>query len=1360
MDATSALAMTRTVRQIDTSAATRESPEQRPFADFTNRANVVLLGDPGAGKTHLFKRAADVEGARYLTARAFLNWPAIQLRGSAIYIDALDERRGGRRDRDTVDVLTQKLFQVSPPKVRISCRVADWLGESDLATLRSYFDQNGETAVVLLETLSREDQRAALTSEGAASGAAADFLAEAEHRGLDDLLGNPQNLLMLWRAVQAGAWPRTRAELFAISTDLMLREFDPERARTGFGAYSADELRPVAGAICAVRLISDAYGVILSDQEGTDDVPGYRTLTLFPPELVSAALTRRVFVSTSEPETVDYGHRTTAEYLAAEFLAAQVRGGLPFRRLVSLIATDGHPASELRGLHAWLAIHLPERAEQIIEADPYGVLTYGDPASLSTSSCVCLIRALGRLSKENPWFRSERRQSPTLAALARPDLIGELRAVLRDREAGFGIRSVVIDALWLGTPLPELTTDLADVLARKDASYVERLHALLALIRMEEGGVAAVTEAFRTNIGADVNGIRLRANVLEHLYGAPFDATDVVQLLDDSLQMEEGPITGLFWTLADKLPVSGLASILDDLQVPKHEGGYDKRRSEVGLFYSRALARAWRAAQPDEAGRLLAWLQKHRSLNAALGQSRVSELRAVMRETPEKLVAVAECFIKRLTDDKAPWYALARFREAIFFDLSANDLLEMVLTHLKAADAGSEAQKLMYEVAFSLVYQATQPYAGLIFEGLCIQATATPALQPIFLQWTTVTLPEGYFEGKQNQRISDTDAREKQRLQFDQEADLIRAGTHLGWISHLASIYFGLYSDADATISSRERLAAWIGDARVEVALDGFRATLGRHDVPALADTVKLATEHTHFGWWFGLMAGLDEHWAVQQDLAGLRDDNLQALVVFDATNPTPVLADGAERRLEHPWKVALQRQRPWLLRDAYLAIARARLSTGESYAEGLQELLSEDAFKADRGTILMQILTDFPSPSTFQLGQLLDVATSDRHIHSQLLGLADRVVAKVISVEEQQCDIWLAAAYFLSPARYRDDVERRAHANRAFVFNLRDRGRVALKVLRDAMVPTMDTHAFIAKLVGEAYSDTPYPVGGSTGDMNSWDASEYFRETVNSISSLTSQEATQALLQLAENPALGSYKMHVLYALANQRQRRRDAEHERPSWKTAIRTLQNGPPATVGDLHALAVEQLLELAVRIRWENTDLYKQFWNVDGYGRPDAPRPEEVCRDAVVAMLRPVLLLRDATVEPEGHMAADRRADIAIAMPGRKILCELKRDYHPDVWTAAERQLGRFYVRDPEAKGYGIYGVFWFGHERPQAIPTPPAGKSRPVSADEMQMMLATLVPDNMKNRIAVVVFDVSPPARPSAISRQANPGADE
>ena len=192
-------------------------------------------------------------------------------------------------------------------------------------------------------------------------------------------------------------------------------------------------------------LSADFKAVSLKDQDGTEVIPSYRSLDFLDLERVRAALTRRVFIAGPVPESVDYAHRTTAEYLGASWLAAAVRGGLPFTRVQALIGVDGHPAPELRGLHAWLAVHLPEHSAPIIEADPYGVLTYGDPASLDARSLHdAVLEALGRLSQTDPWFRSGRREAPTIGGLARADMVAPFRTVMRSPDAGFGVRSIVV----------------------------------------------------------------------------------------------------------------------------------------------------------------------------------------------------------------------------------------------------------------------------------------------------------------------------------------------------------------------------------------------------------------------------------------------------------------------------------------------------------------------------------------------------------------------------------------------------------------------------------------------------------------------------------------------------------------------------------------------------------------------------------------------------------------------------------------------------------------------------------------------------------------------------------------------------
>jgi predicted NACHT family NTPase len=1318
-----------------------QDAEPRPFADFGTARDLVLLGDPGAGKTYVFKEAAAAEGSRFIKARAFLAMPASMLTGQALFIDGLDEKRAGRGDRDTVDDLLTKLFEVNPAKVRISCRVADWLGASDLAALQPYFEQHGETPVLLLQSLSRTEQVAILTAQGAGAADADGFLTEATERGLSDFLENPQNLIMLWKAVKAGnEWPATRKDLFEVSTRLLLAEFDEERARSRNGSLSVAELRPVAGAVCAARLISDVEGVSLTDLEGTDDIPGYRSVKFFPPEQVQAALGRRVFDAGQEPEMVDYAHRTTAEFLAAEFLAARVRAGLPFGRVTALMGVDGHPAPELRGLHAWLAVHLSEQADALIEADPYGVLTYGDAASLTPSSCACLVRALDKLSNENPWFRSGNWDSKSIGGLARADMVAEFRAILNNPASGFSVRSVVVDALMLGTIIPEMVPDLASVLARQASPFGERLHALSALLRYGATGETAINDVFANNLAKATND--LRAEIIRALYGRPYGAPDIAALLNDSQVGEEPAGSGLFWNLADAIPEADLPVVLDGI-VPAADDsqGRSRRGWDAGSFYARALVRAWRAPGPFDPARALGWLRKRIAFKGASYESRGRGLREAMRETPERLTQLAEHFLRTVPLDGNEWLSWNRFREGLMFELSTDALLEIAWAELQAATTGSGRRAFLCEVAFGLAYHSSEPHASVVFDQLFALPDTDATLDAVRARATVTNLPTRYFEGRTSQEEVDIEAsREKQRQDFDCDSKQIRSGLHVGWLLHIMRFYFAWYDDLDREGTPRTRVASWFGEERVDSALEGLAATLSRDDLPAFADVVSTVAERQHSDWWYVLAAGLDERIAAGQGLSNLSDDFLQGMLTFDVACPVYEPRDGVEHVMVHPWSKELMGQRSELVREAYLAIARACLAKGHEFADGLHELLTEPAFESSRADIVLELLRDYPNAAQFRLGEMLSAAAKLPVVHGRLVALARTVLAGN-ALAERQRDLWLATAYVLEPAAFENDVRQRAAAHPAFIFDLRDKSGFADRG-QPTQAPPVAMLEFMVRLAGGLFPEASHPPHAWGGNTNAWDAADWVRSLISMVSASSNQAATEALERLRDDSQLASYRPHVLHALANQRQRRRDAEYDRPDWSQTIAALENGSPATVADLHALLVAHLVDLKHRIARTNTDIFKQFWNLDSYSKPDKPRPEEACRDDVVTLMRPSLLPLGITVEPEGHMVADKRADISVAMPSRKVLCELKRDYHPEVWTAIQGQLERFYAHDPDAKGFGVYCVFWFGDKRPYSIPAPPNGMTRPQSAAEMEQLLRDLVPPDMRQRLAVIVIDVS------------------
>jgi len=119
-----------------------------------------------------------------------------------------------------------------------------------------------------------------------------------------------------------------------------------------------------------------------------------------------------------------------------------------------------------------------------------------------------------------------------------------------------------------------------------------------------------------------------------------------------------------------------------------------------------------------------------------------------------------------------------------------------------------------------------------------------------------------------------------------------------------------------------------------------------------------------------------------------------------------------------------------------------------------------------------------------------------------------------------------------------------------------------------------------------------------------------------------------------------------------------------------------------------------------------------------------------------------------VEPEGHMAADKRADIVVFGPNSlKLPVEVKRDTHKELWTAAKNQLERLYTRDPNASGYGVYLIFYFGNGRTGKITPHPDGAVLTDSPEELEKVLNASIPADHRDRITCTVIDVSPPALP-------------
>ncbi len=83
------------------------------FAEFETEDALILLGDPGMGKTTFFKAAAK---ANYTTVRNFLIAPHAAA-GEALFLDALDEYRTLASGQDASAEVAKALCSLKKPQL-------------------------------------------------------------------------------------------------------------------------------------------------------------------------------------------------------------------------------------------------------------------------------------------------------------------------------------------------------------------------------------------------------------------------------------------------------------------------------------------------------------------------------------------------------------------------------------------------------------------------------------------------------------------------------------------------------------------------------------------------------------------------------------------------------------------------------------------------------------------------------------------------------------------------------------------------------------------------------------------------------------------------------------------------------------------------------------------------------------------------------------------------------------------------------------------------------------------------------------------------------------------------------------------
>lgn len=532
------------------------------WSDLLKARCAVVLGEAGTGKSTEFRlRSEELAGGgqpafflpieeldqRGFSAslglvekQRFENW---QLEATGyIFLDSLDESllRGGSFDRALRNLKRDLGHRLDRAKVFVSSRVSDWRADSDLDALRVALDmaepgsahQDKNEPPIMVVTLAplTEGQLVTLADFLHVHNATL-FAREIRNANADAFAERPRDvewLVAYWNIHGALGCLRDLAE-----NNVCEKLKESNLARRQRDAVSPASAREGAAIVAGLLTVSRKAFIALHDEtlnpeRGRDCLDPQKVLPDWTARKVNELLTRAVF------DEATYGrvrlhHRTTQEFLTAEWLLSLLRRELPRSKMHSLVfrfdGEDQFVAPELRGAVAWLCLWDDDVRDMVVASSPEVLMGEGDPGGLSVDIKITLIRSLAKkYGGRNR--RSLRLDNVMLRRFAASELSGTIEQFLDNDHEPEELREILLEVVREGKILGCAKSALRLALDRSISGHL-RAAAILAV-----GAVGATADTARL-VEALISEIEIDQDLAGPLVRALYPARlDVASLLD------------------------------------------------------------------------------------------------------------------------------------------------------------------------------------------------------------------------------------------------------------------------------------------------------------------------------------------------------------------------------------------------------------------------------------------------------------------------------------------------------------------------------------------------------------------------------------------------------------------------------------------------------------------------------------------------------------------------------------------------------------------------------------------------------------------------------------------------------------
>lgn len=1320
---------------------------------LTLAGSKVVLGEPGMGKSEFMSAAGrhfevePIRASRFILSRRA---DRLVIDGKPLLIDGLDEAMA-RRHGDAIDLVLAQLEDIDCPDFVLTCRSREWQARTASNLHQIY---QSPVQIATMEAFDRVEAAEFLTARNPTVDAEL-VLSHLDAHDIADFYANPLTLGLMGKVAQTDRnLPATRAALFERVCELTWPEHDPDRHDLALSQLSASNALSAAGAIMASLLLAGAENLVtLGPIEQEGDILLADVMTL--PRAQAAALIAgtKLFVSAG-PGRVRPIHRVIAEYLGARWLAESSSNPRLRRRVLAHFQDGGAVPASLRGLHAWLAHHSAHMVLEVIRADPFGVLRYGETGNFTETQITALFEALQHLTEDDPYFLSQNWDDRTAAGLMIFPLEAKIKSAITPTDSNTHLRLLLVEGI-VGTPLAEHLADtLEDIIFSEGLWYRERSAATQAL-RPFRSVTWWRQSVQRLHDHASEDSSRLARQIIEDLSCEISD-----ELLVSVLYVELGlsfcrlprNIENDVYTYRDYrklvglLPSIRLAPVLHILtqyasMLTSSIQNYDVDLSDVSEIACSLLVRAIeeRVVTQLDAAKVWDWLgmvaddRHYFKRERTVLQDTLSthdNLRHAIQEYALYTLLVADnAWLKELKLQKRLIGLTQRSTDIIWF---FERLQSADITDPKARQAwidlmqiGVGSHDFYSDVrTASRLFQRDDPQLALIVHQL---------EHPAKHDWEI-------DEERRNSEYDLNQRKEKSKRQksFQNKLTDLRNG-ELSAGPFAAKIYVGMVQEAEKFSSSKERLAHWIGDDLMEHAIAGFEATLFRTDLPSPDDIAMSFVDGQMWNYGYSIIAGLHARNIAGTDLSDLSNDVLimGLLLAYDGRcyriNSD---LDPLTSALETLILPTLETQE----RFAKLWIEPA-LKAKATYVGALRHFVHGERWRETALRVVpkwLQTFSDLPLQTEMELVDSIAYPSSS----VDLAALARSRIDRPDESDERMLS-WLAVDMVVRFDETLPELFEAAGRHPEFLFFIRDRlHRHEPQHLFNISIPQAE---WLVTMFRKAWPETSLR-GSSSGNRNPHDASSFLRNIITRLADDTS-EAGMTALQTLITSASDTYTNLIRHMAVEQRQKRAEKSYTSIGPSALATMLADGTPATIDDLRTLVLEELESAQKVLKGDELDQVRDFWNDE-----NIPHTENRCRDRLAVIIGPELVRYGIQRITEADMPHSKRADLAFAYDRMQLPMEVKGQWHDDVWSAATGQLDAQYLIDWRSQERGIYCVLWFGDlpsKTARRLKPPPAGVISPASAEAMRDTIKALIPASRRNFIDVVVLDLT--RQPSLIA---------